>query len=186
MVPVMALWMPILVAAVFVFVLSSVIHMVLPYHKSDFSGVPNEDHVREGLRAAALPPGDYVIPYATSMEQMKQPDFVAKYNEGPVAFMTVLPNQAPAMGKSLILWFLYSVLVGIFAAYVAGRALGPDAHYLSVFRFVGVTAFLGYGLAHIQASVWYSRSWSTTAKNLFDALLYAFMTAGAFGWLWPA
>lgn len=186
MVPVMALWMPILVAAVFVFVLSSVIHMVLPYHKSDFSGVPNEDHVREGLRAAALPPGDYVIPYATSMEQMKQPEFVAKYNEGPVAFMTVLPNQAPAMGKSLILWFLYSVLVGVFAAYVAGRALGPDAHYLSVFRFVGVTAFLGYGLAHIQASVWYSRPWSTTAKNLFDALLYAFMTAGAFGWLWPA
>lgn len=185
MVPVMALWMPILVAAVLVFVLSSVIHMLLPYHKSDFSGVPGEEGVRAALRGAGIPPGDYVIPYATSMGEMKNPEFVQKYNEGPVAIMTVLPNQAPSMGKSLVLWFLYSVLVGVFAAYVAGRALAPGAEYLAVHRFAGVTAFLGYGLAHIQGSIWYSKPWSTTVKNLFDALVYGLVTGGVFGWLWP-
>ncbi len=35
MVSLMSLWIPILVSAVIVFVLSSIIHMVLPYHRTD-------------------------------------------------------------------------------------------------------------------------------------------------------
>jgi hypothetical protein len=89
------------------------------------------------------------------------------------------------MNKQLILWFLYCIVAGIFAAYVAGRALPTGAHYLSVFRFVGVTAFLGYGLALIQNSIWYKRGWTSTIKSLFDSLIYALFTAGIFGWLWP-
>jgi len=34
MVSLAALWLPILLAAVFVFIASSIIHMVLPYHKT--------------------------------------------------------------------------------------------------------------------------------------------------------
>ena len=99
--------------------------------------------------------------------------------------MTVFPNGPFAMGRSLVLWFVYSVIVGIFAAYVAGQALPAGAHYLKVFQFVGVTAFACYTVAGWQASIWYRRSWFTTAKNTFDGLLYALVTAGFFGWLWP-
>ena len=77
------------------------------------------------------------------------------------------------------------MVVGIFAAYIAGRALGPGAEYTSVFRFAGCTAFVGYSLAHIPRSIWYSQPWSTTFKNVFDGLIYGLLTAGAFGWLWP-
>ena len=113
-------------------------------------------------------------------------DIGREMEAGPMAFMTVMPNGAPKMGGQLLQWFVYSAIVGVFAAYIAGHALGPGAHYLAVFRFVGATAFMCYTVAGWQASIWYRREWSTTLKNTFDGLVYACLTAGVFGWLWPA
>ena len=186
MVPVMSLWLPILLSAVVAFLLSSLIHMLLKYHQSDFDSVPKEDEVMDALRPFNIPPGNYAIPRAGSMEAMKSPEFIEKANKGPVAFMTVFPNGVPAMGASLIQWFIYCVVVSAFAAYVGGRALDPGAEYLSVFRFVGTTAFIGYTLALWQNTIWYKTKLSTTIKNTFDGLVYALFTAGVFGWLWPS
>ncbi len=186
MVPVMSLWIPILIAAVLVFAASSIIHMVLRYHNSDFGKVPSEDAFMDALRGFDIQPGDYVIPCPDSHKEMGTPEFVEKMGKGPVAFMTVMESGPPSMGKSLALWFLYSIVVGILAAYIAGRALGPGAHYLAVFRFVGATAFVGYSLALLQDSIWYHRAWSSTIKSVVDGFVYALLTAGVFGWLWPA
>jgi hypothetical protein len=186
MVGVLTLWLPILVAAVLVFVASSIIHMFLPYHRTDWKKVPNEDGVMDALREFDLPAGDYVVPHAGSTEVMKSEAFQEKARKGPVLFMTVLPPGDPfAMGSQLTQWFGYCILVGVFAAYIAGRAVAPGGEYLTVFRFAGCTAFLGFGLAHLQRSIWYSQAWSTTFKNLFDALVYGLLTAGTFAWLWP-
>lgn len=186
MVGVLALWLPILVAAVFVFAASSVIHMFLPYHRSDFGPVPDEDTFLDTLRGFHIPAGDYVAPYADSGEVMKSEEFQEKARRGPVLFMTVMPSGDPfAMGSRLAQWLVYSLIVGVFAAYITGRAVGPGGEYLSVFRFAGTTAFMGYGLAHIPRSIWHGQAWSTTLKNLFDALIYGLLTAGVFGWLWP-
>jgi hypothetical protein len=185
MVSVMSLWLPILLAAVIVFVVSSIIHMVLPYHRKDFGKVPAEDDVMDALRKFDIPPGEYVIPCAGSPKEMGTPEFIEKTTKGPVAFMTVMPSGRQSMGGSLVQWFVYCIVVGIFAAYIAGRALEPGAHYLAVFRFAGCTAFVGYALALLQNSIWYKRSWSTTLKSAFDGLVYALLTAGTFGWLWP-
>ena len=57
--------------------------------------------------------------------------------------------------------------------------------YLRVFQIVGTTAFLGYAGALVQQSIWYGRSWSMTIRTMLDGLLYALLTAGVFGWLWP-
>lgn len=183
MVSVISLWLPILVAAVIVFIVSSIIHTVLTYHRSDFEAVPDEDAVRAGLRG--VPPGDYVVPHAGSNAERASEAFQAKTKEGPVAFMTVFPPGRTGMGASLAQWFLYCVLVGLFAAYVAGTALPPGADYLSVFQIAGTVAFAGYGLALLQNSIWLKRKWSSTLKAMFDALLYALLTAGTMGWLWP-
>jgi hypothetical protein len=99
--------------------------------------------------------------------------------------MTVFPNGRMGMGRSLGLWFLYLLAVGFFGAYVAGRALPPGTAYRPVFRFVGVTAFLAYVAALWQLLIWYRRSWSITIKATVDGLIYALITAGTFGWLWP-
>lgn len=185
MVPIVSLVLPILVAAVLVFLASSVMHMVLTYHRSDFRKLPAEADIQEALRKFNIPPGDYMLPCGGSPDAMKRPEFVEAMTRGPVAIMTVLPSGPPSMGASLALWFVYCCIVGVFAAYIAGRALPADASYLAVFRFAGATAFAGYFLAQLQVSIWYKRSWTTTFKNGVDSLIYAGLTGGAFGWLWP-
>ena len=185
MVPVTSLWIPILLSAVIVFVASSIIHMLLSYHRNDLRKLSKEDEVMGVLRGFNIPPGDYAMPYAGSMEGMKKPEFIDKMKKGPVVFMTILPSGPPSMGKSLLLWFLYSVLVSFFAAYVTGRALAPGVRYLAVFRFIGATAFMGYSLALLQNSIWYKRNWGMTLRSMFDGLVYGLLTAGTFGWLWP-
>jgi uncharacterized membrane protein YedE/YeeE len=185
MVTIVSLWLPILLSAVIVFIASSIIHMVLPYHWSDFRKVPSEDALMDALRKLDVPPGEYVVPYCAGPKEMKDPAFLEKRKKGPVAFITLMSGDT-GMGQSLVLWFVFCVVVGIVAAYVAGRALGPGAHYLEVFRFVGCTAFVGYALALWQSTIWYKRRLSTTLKSNFDGLVYAVLTAGTFGWLWPA
>jgi hypothetical protein len=184
MVPVLSLWLPILVAAVLVFIVSSLIHMFLPYHWSDWDPVPRENEVMDVLTRADIQPGNYTIPHASSMAAMKEEAYVAK-RERLAAMITVVPPGQGGMTRQMILWFLYSVVVGIFAAYVAGRALGPGAEYTQVFRFVGTAAFLAYGVGGWTESIWWGQKWSTTVKNTVDGLAYALVTAGAFGWLWP-
>ena len=98
MVPVMSLWTPIVLSAVIVFVASSIMHMVIPYHRNDLRKVPKEVEVREALRRFNIPPGDYAVPHAGSMADMKSPAFVEKMTQGPIVFMTVVPNGPPSMG----------------------------------------------------------------------------------------
>lgn len=185
MVSIVSLWMPILLSAAIVFVASSIIHMVFGYHRNDFGKVADEDDVMEALRRFRIPPGDYVIPHASDSRQRSSPEFKEKMEKGPVAFVTVLRNGTPSMAGSLVQWFIYCVVVGIIAAYITSRALEPGAHYLSVFRFAGVSAFLGHALALWQGPIWYKRRWSSTVKSTIDGLIYALLTAGVFGWLWP-
>ncbi len=178
-----ALWLPILLSSVMVFVVSSVIHMVLPWHKSDYPRLANEDRIMDALRPLAIPPGDYFIPRPASREDMRSPEFAEKMKKGPVMVFTVIPSGPIAMGQKLVLWFLYSAVVGLFAGYVAGRALPAGAPYLR--QFAGVTAFVGYSAALWQMSIWYRRAWSTTIKATVDGVIYALVTAAVFGWLWP-
>src|SRR5690242_7780621 len=152
MTPLAALWLPILLSAVLVFVVSSVIHMMTPWHKSDYPKVPNEDRVMDTIRGLGIPPGDYMMPRPSSREEMSSPAFQEKFKRGPVMMFTVMPSGSMSMRNQLINWFLYAVVVGIFGGYVAGRALPPASPYLAVFRFVGATAFIGYSLALWQMS----------------------------------
>jgi hypothetical protein len=184
MVPILSLWAPILASAVLVFLASSILHMVLPYHRSDFRKVESEDALMESLRKLGVRPGNYMMPHAGSPSAMKDPAFLEKKKKGPVAVLTVMRD--PSMGASLAQWLVYCVVVSIVAAYIAGRALGPGADYLAVFRFAGATAFVGYGLALWQNSIWYKIAWSTTIKSNIDSLIYGLLTGGVFGWLWPA
>jgi hypothetical protein len=179
------LWLPILLSAVIVFVASSIVHMALPWHKNDYRKLPEEDKFMEAVRPLAIPPGDYMVPRAGSMAAMKTPEFMEKWKKGPVAMMTVLPNGEINMGKSLVLWFLFSLIISFFSAYVAGRHLPAGTHYLKIFQMVGATTFMGYAMGLWQNSIWYGRSWATTMRSTIDSLIYAMLTAGTFGWLWP-
>lgn len=185
MIGIAELWLPILLSAAVVFVASSIVHMMTPWHKGEYPPVPNQDEVMKALRPFAIPPGDYAMPRANSMKEMQAPEFIEKQKAGPQMFITVLPNGPMSMGKALANWFIYSLVIAIFAAYVATRALVPGDSYLEVFRFVGVTAFCSYSLGLWQLRIWYHRALRTTLTATIDGLLYACLTGGVFGWLWP-
>lgn len=185
MVPLMSLWMPIVLSAVIVFVASSIIHMMLTYHRNDYRKAPNEEDLQDTLRKFSLPPGDYLLPCAGGAAGMKDPKFQEMVKKGPMVIMTVLPAGGSNMGTNLMQWFVYCIVVSVFAAYVTGRAVGIGTPYLTVFRFAGTTAFAGYALALWQNTIWYKRSAATTLRSTFDGLVYGLLTAGTFGWLWP-
>lgn len=188
MVGIFALWLPIFLAGVAVFVASSFIHMVLPYHKKDFAQVPEEDGVMASLRGFAIPPGDYVLPNAGGdSEAMKSEEFKAKMVQGPLVVMTVMPpgTFTETMGRTLAAWFGFCLLVSLFVAYAGELALAPGADYMKVFRFTGTVAFGFYALGQWPRSIWYKSSWATTLKSTADSFVYGLVTAGVFGWLWP-
>lgn len=185
MISLFALWLPILLSAAAVFVVSSIIHMVLKYHNSDFKGLPAEKDVLAALQGFKIPPGNYHFPHAENMKDYGSPEFVEKCKLGPTGFVTFLPNGVQGMGGQLLQWFIYSIVVGILAAYVGRLTLEPGADYLIVSRVTGVVAFCGYGLALLQNSIWYKRNWLATLKSVFDGLVYGLVTGGFFGWLWP-
>src|SRR2546425_12028983 len=143
-----ALWLPILLSSVIVFVASFVIHMPRPWwHQSDYTKVPNEDRLRDALRPLAVPPGDYMVPRPSNMQEMRTPAFTEKMEKGPVMMLTVIPNGPPSMTKSLVLWFVYCAVVGLFAAYVAGRAPPAGGPHPRRFQLVCATAFIPYAAA---------------------------------------
>ena len=185
MIPLTTLWLPILLSTVIVFFASAIMHMALSYHKSDYRKLSDEDRVTDALRSAGVTRGPaYFFPYF-SFKEMKSAPVIEKMKRGPVGLLTVLPSGPPAMGNNMVQWFLYCVVISIFAAYLSGRTLAPGIPFLQVFRVVGIVALLGYGAAHAQESIWNGRSWVVTVKHLFDSLIYAALTAGTFGWLWP-
>ena len=185
MVPIHALWLPILLSAVIVFVASSIIHMALPVHKSDYRKLPDEAKVLDTLRASGVTPGrEYRFPFCT-MKEMKSPEGIEKFKRGPVGLLVVMPNGAMNMGKFLGQWFLYCVVVSIFTAYLTGRTRLPGTEYLEVFRVAGCTAFIGYALAQAQNSIWRGVTWGVTLKHMLDGLIFGLLTGGTFGWLWP-
>lgn len=184
MVALSGLWMPVLISAVVVFVASSVMHMILPYHRKDYGKLPEEEKVLEAMRGAGVPPGQYMFPFRTHQE-MDSPEVAEKFKRGPVGIMTVIPSGPMVMGKYLAMWFAYCLVVSLFVAYLTGQALGPGKAYLLVFRVAGMAAFLAYGVGQVSNGIWRGQPWGVTLKEAMDGFVYGMLTAGVFGWLWP-
>ena len=179
------LWLPILVSAIAVFILSALAWTVMPHHKKDFTGLPNADAVQALMRQNPPVPGQYAIPWVSETRGMEDPTIKEQMELGPRAYITIVPNGMPAMGpmmaKSVVFYLIVSLLVG----YVSWHALGAGAEYLAVFRFAGTTAAMAYILATVPDSIWFGRPWGNFGRQAFDGLIFALTTAGIFGWLWP-
>ena len=180
------LWMPIIGSAVAVFVLSSLVHMVLKWHNADYRKLANEDEVRAAIRKASPAPGQYVVPHCLDMNAMKSPEQVQKFKDGPVGFIVLKANGAPRMGKALALWYLYTVVVAVFAGYLASRTLPAGAAFAAVFRMVATVDFLTVTGGSVQNGIWMGKPWGSVAKDALDGLIYAAAIGAVFGTLWPA
>jgi hypothetical protein len=180
-----SLWLPILLSAVVVFVISSLVHMVIKWHASDYHGFSNEDAVRDAIRAGNPSPGLYIVPYCADMKEMGSEAMQKKYKDGPVGHITLRPNGMYNMGKYLGLWFLWSLVIATIAAYLASRLIPLD-HTLarSAGKLVFAVTFIGHGFGTVTESIWMGRPWSSSVKYLLDAALYGIGSGLVFCWLW--
>lgn len=181
----LSLWLPILLSAVVVFVISSLVHMVFKWHASDYNSIANEDTVRAALNAGNIVPGRYVIPHCKDMKDMASEAMLKKYQEGPVAHLTIIPKGSPAMGKYLGMWFLLCVLVSATTAFIASRLIPMDHNVArGAAKLAFAISFVAYGFGTLQESIWSGRPWASSAKYLLDSALYAAGTAAVFYWRW--
>lgn len=178
---IVALWLPIVVSAVVCFVMSALIWTLFKYHNSDHKKTTDEEAVRAALKGSE--PGYYVVPFCLDPADAKNPDVKQKFEEGPLAYITVGKNGMPSMGPKMLTMFLYFVAVGVLAAYFVTFSVTADADYLAKFRVAGTVAFIANSMALVPESIWFERPWPMTVKNFVDAIIYSLLTGGVFGWL---
>ncbi len=140
---------------------------------------------RKRSAGRTMMPGQYCIPWVADPAQRKSPEFIKKMTDGPVAMITIRPAGESGMGGMLAKWLMYSLVISATVAYVTGRTMGAGHSYLSIFRVTGTVAFLAYGGSHAIYGIFWGRPWRVVWLDIFDALIYGSLTAGAFGWRWP-
>lgn len=187
-VPLGALWLPILLSAVFLFIASSLIWTAFKWHDGDWRQLGPSNELQEVLRKVGIAPGQYMFPegdrHATDKAAAKKA-WEDRYAKGPVGVVYAGTPGKMSMGKMMGQMVVYFLVVSFFVAYVAAHGLPHGAPYLKVFQLVGATAFIAYSAGQFVDSIWFYRSWRTTWLNVVDALIYCGLTAGTFGWLWP-
>ena len=180
-----ALWLPILLSAVGVFIASSLVHMVFKWHNADYGKLPNEDEVAAALRKGGAAPGQYVLPHCPTMKDMQSPEAQKKFIDGPVGTVVLRASGLPNMGKHLGQWFLLTLFVSLLAGTAAGVALPVGAIQNPVFDVTFLVAFAAYGCGAISDGIWKGQPWKAVSKDLLDAFIYAAVTGTVFALLWP-
>ena len=179
------LWLPIVLSAVTVFVASALAWTVSPHHKADYKGLSDEASFLDAVRAG-IGAGQYMFPWC-DMKDMKDPDRKAKWEKGPHGVLIVWPGK-PNMGKNMTFTVIFFLVASALVAYIASVALAgnPSPTYLEVFRISGTAAIMAYCLGLIPNAIWFGRSARSVVLDIVDGVVYGLLTAGFFGWLWPA
>lgn len=185
MVSLSTLWLPILVASLIVFIAAALNWMVMPHHKNDFRGLPDEAGVLAALRKNSPAPGQYMFPYAGTTREGMNDEWKAKVAQGPSGIVLIKKGKSLSMARPLVQYFIWVLVIEIFVAYVTSRTVPANGDYLDVFQIAGTTAILGFAGAVIPNSIWFFRPWVVSIKEVIDGILYGLLSAGVFGWLWP-
>jgi hypothetical protein len=178
-----ALWLPILASAIAVFVASSIVHMVLKWHSTDYGKLSNEEEARALMRSTA--PGMYFIPFCADMKEMQKPESIQKFVDGPVAMITIRPPGKPSMGAPLAQWFVLALFVSVIGGYVATKMVFPGSSFLAICRPMAAITFMSYAVGAVSGGIWAGKAWPAVMKEILDAAIYAAVAACVFAWLYP-
>ena len=177
-----SLWLPVLVSGIALFFASWVAWMLLPHHKAEWKGLPNEDAVMGAITSAGISAGQYCFPYPATPADCKSDAFKAKMQAGPNGNLVVWSGPCN-MGKNMLCTVLFFIVANFVIAYLAAQALAPGAEFMKVFQFVGTAGILTYGTANILNGIWFGRK---MVGDIVDGIAYGLITGAIFAWLWPA
>lgn len=178
-----ALWLPVLMTTVVLFVASFLAWVVLPHHKPDVRRWPEEERLLDFVRESGAAPGEYLFPLI-EQDEMKEDRARQRYERGPWGLIRVWPRQ-PDMVRNMAATFGYFLLVTLLVAYVAAAALTPGAVFGEVFRIVATTAILAYCAGGVLNEIWFTRPLRAKLMNAIDGLVYGAITGVIFGLMWP-
>jgi hypothetical protein len=181
------LWLPILLSAACVWIVSAVVWMALPHHKNDFLGLPNppgEDGFMEYLRKSGIKPGNYGFPDCHSPGAMKSEKVQKAWNEGPVGHLSVWKTPV-TMGDKMVATFIVYLVVSILIAYLTRVALPGPAEFARVFQVAATAGILAYCFSFIPNAIWWGSYKRTIVANFVDGIVYGLVTGAIIAWLWP-
>jgi len=178
------LWLPILLSAAVVWIISAIVWMALPHHKRDFIRLPDEDGFMDYMRGSGIQPGNYVFPDFRDREAMKSEKVEKAVKEGPVGHLSVWPPPV-TMGDKLAATFIVYLVVSTLIAYLTRVALPGVAPFAKVFQVAATAGILAYCFSFIPTAVWFGSYKRTIVANFIDGIFYGLITGAIFAWRWP-
>jgi len=180
MIPLANLWLPILLSAVAVLIVSNILWMALPFwHRADYGRLENEKALLDAVSSAKS--GQYLAPY---VNWSKLPPEEREAMGRRAMALTLVRNPAKFnFVGALIAWFVYLLVISLFIGYVGAVTLPRGSG--NVFRVITTVGILAWAFASVSDSIWYGKPWSVTAKVIVDGVIYGLITGAIFCWLWP-
>lgn len=179
----LALWMPILITTIVLFVASFLAWVVMPHHKPDVRRWPDEERLMQFIRESGAGPGEYLFPLI-DQKDMNEDWAKQRYGQGPWGMVHVWPAQ-PNTPRNMLVTVSYFLVVTVLVAYVGVAALAPGASFGEVFRLIGTTAILAYCAGGILHEIWFTRPLRAKIMNFVDGLAYGAITGLVFALMWP-
>ena len=177
-----ALWLPILVATVVLWVLSFVAWVVLPHHFGDFKKLDSENEMMELVKQANIPAGNYMFPYSGTKPEQDSKEYQDRYTEGPRGTLNVynMPNMGINMAQT-ILYFLITSLTIACITNVACPAGDAETDFMKVFRIAGTIGVLTYASSGVLHKIWFkAKQWT----DMLDGAVYGVALGLIFAALW--
>ncbi len=181
------LWLPILLSAAAVWVISIMFGMALPHHKQDWIGLPDEDGFMDSIRGSGIKPGNYLFPDFRGREAMKSVKVQKALKEGPVGHLSVWRTPV-TMGDKLVGSFIVYLVVSTLIAYLTRVALpgaAPPPPFAKVFQIAATAGVLAYSFSFIPNALWFGAYKRTIAASIIDGVIYGLVTGAIFAWRWP-
>lgn len=187
------LWLPILLSAAAVWIVSMILGLPFFHHKNDWIGLPaeQEDALAAFLRAQGIKPGNYLFPDFRTREAMESEKVKKALNEGPVGHLSLWTTPM-GMGGKLAATFVVYLVVSTLIAYLTRVAIPSggvggtgEASFGRVFQVAGTAGILAYGFAHMPSAIWWGAYKRTIVANVIDGVIYGCITGAIFAWRWP-
>lgn len=178
------LWLPILLSAAAVWIVSAIVWMALPHHKGDFIGLPDEDGFMDYIRKSGIKPGNYGFPDCRGRAAMNSEKVQKAWKEGPVGHLSVWPTPL-TMGGKMVATFIVYLVVSTLIAYLARVALPGAAPFAKVFQVAATAGILAYCFSSIPNAIWWGSYKRTIVANVIDGILYGCITGALLALFWP-
>lgn len=180
---ILPLWLPILLSAAAVWLISLVFGMALPHHKQDWIGLSDEDGFMDFIRRNGIKPGNYLFPDFRTREALKSAKVEKALNEGPVGHLSVWRTPV-TMGDKMVGAFIVHLVVATLIAYLTRIALPGAAPFAKVFQIAGTAGILAYSFSFIPNALWFGAYKRTIVASIIDGIICGLVIGVIFAWRW--